>query len=110
MKAKKATKRLKKAHSLLSVVIEDWPEIKKEIRDLLFAAADDVRRAVELAEASGSSSASPHEGATESQAGSNSTKRRGKRRFTDEARKKLSLAAKKRWAAAKRSGVKSLAS
>ena len=39
-----------------------------------------------------------------------STKRRTIRRFTEEGRQKLSLAAKERWAAAKRKGMTTLAS
>ncbi|HEV3279590.1 MAG TPA: hypothetical protein VG860_22575 [Terriglobia bacterium] len=108
MKAKKATKDLKKAQSLLSAVVEKWIDITPEAQELLTAAKDSVRQA--LAVMGGkrslgfSSKAEPRH-----QTGHNSAERRTKKRFTDEARKKLSILAKKRWAVAKSRGARSLA-
>ena|ERR1700674_1970017 len=107
MKAKKAIKRLRKAHLLLSSVVKQYTESRFPMRDLSDA-ADSIDRAKAFLEANGTSS-STSKAANRSQKGRGSTKRRTIR-LTQEARQRLSLAAKKRWAAAKRKGRTSLAS
>jgi hypothetical protein len=107
MKAKKAIKRLRKAHLLLSSVVKQYTESRFPMRDLSDA-ADSIDRAKAFMEANGTSS-STAKAANRSQKGQG-TKRRTIRRPTEEGRQKLSLAAKERWAAAKRKGMTSLAS
>ena len=107
MKAKKAIKRLRKAQLLLSSVVKQYTESRFPIRDLSDA-ADSIDRAKAFMEANGTSSSTAK--ATSRQNGRASTKRRNARRLTAEGRQKLSLAAKERWAAAKRKGMTTLAS
>jgi hypothetical protein len=108
MKAKKAIKRLRKAHLLLSSVVKQYTESRFPMRDLSDA-ADSIDRAKAFLEANGTSS-STSKTANRSQKGRGSTKRRTIRGLTEGARRKLSLAAKKRWAAAKRKGMTTLGS
>ena len=107
MKAKKAIKRLRKAQLLLTSVVKQYTESKFPIRDLS-EAANIIDRAKAFMEANGTSS-SPSKAANRSQKGRGSTKRRTIR-LTQEGRQRLSLAAKKRWAAAKRKGMTTLGS
>ena len=96
MKAKKALKRLKKVETLLSNVIEQYAARDGRVRDLLGTARASVARAkdsVHLKVARGARK--PPVKAQESR----------QRHITAEGRKRLSLAAKKRWALAKRKGV-----
>jgi len=108
MKAKKAIKRLRKAHLLLSSVVEQYTESRFPMRDLSDA-VNSIDRAKAFMEANGTSSSTP-KAATRSQKGRGSTKRGTIKRLTEEGRQKLSLAAKERWAAAKRKGMATLAS
>ena len=108
MKAKKAIKRLRKAHLLLSSVVKQYTESRFPVRDLSDAAAT-IDRVKTLMEANESSS-STAKATTRRQTGRGSTKRRILRRLTEQGRQKLSLAAKERWAAAKRKGMTTLAS
>lgn len=109
MKAKKATKGLKKAQSILSAVVEKWIDISPEAQELLAAAEDSVKRALALMGGKKSLGSSSKAASRQSQTGHNSAERRAKKRFTDEARKKLSILAKKRWAVAKSRGARNLA-
>ena len=96
MKAKKALKRLNKVESLLSNVIDQFPNGARGLRDLLDAARSSVVRAKETVGARVARAAKkPPAKAQESGAG----------RLSAEGRKRISLAAKKRWALAKRKGV-----
>ena len=108
MKAKKAIKRLRKAQLLLSSVVEQYTGSGFPMRDLSDA-ADSIDRARAFMEANGASS-STAKAANRSQKGRDSTKRRTIRGLTEKGRQKLSLAAKERWAAAKRKGMTTLAS
>ena len=93
---------------LLSSVVKQYTESGFPMRDLSDA-ADSIDRAKAFMEANGTSS-STAKAANRSQKGGGSTKRRNARRLTAEARQKLSLAAKERWAAAKRKGMTTLGS
>ena len=108
MKAKKAIKRLRKAHLLLSSVVQQYTESRSPIRDLSDA-ANSIDRAKAFMEANETSS-STAKATTSRRKGGGSTKRRITRRLTEQGRQKLSLAAKERWAAAKRKGMTTLAS
>jgi hypothetical protein len=102
MKAKKAMKKLKKAQLSLSNVVGQWSELGSEARDLLSAAGQSVNRALGLIEVKAASAVSEARRVAE--------KAHAKAMpFSEERRQKLSLAAKKRWAAAKRRGAKTLA-
>ena len=96
MKAKKALKRLNKVESLLADVIEQFPDSARGLRDLLDSARSSVVRAKETVGARVARAAKkPPVRAQQSGAG----------RLSAEGRKRISLAAKRRWALAKRKGV-----
>jgi len=107
MKAKKAIKRLRKAQLLLSSVVKQYTDSRFPMRDLSDA-VEGIDRAKAFIEANGGSSSTRK--ATSRQNGRAATKRRNARRLTAEGRQRLSLAAKERWAAAKRKGMTTLAS
>ena len=93
MKAKKALKRLNKIEVLLSNVIDQCPASARGLRELLDSAKTRVVRAkgvMNARVARKQPARAAH--ATES-------------RLSDEGRKRISLAAKKRWAKAKRKGM-----
>jgi hypothetical protein len=97
MKAKKAVKRLGKAEAILSNVIDQYAG-QTSVRELLGTAKATVARAkavVDSTAASGKAGKKPP-------AKADRLKRGG---LTAEGRRKLSIAAKKRWAVAKRKGV-----
>jgi len=94
MKAKKALKRLNKIESSLTDVIEQYSPGKLQFQELLAAAKTAVAQA--------KATVNPDGVARKPPAKAKSAKRRG---ITAAGRKKLSLAAKKRWAAAKRKGM-----
>ncbi len=97
MKAKKALKRLNKVDVLLSNVIDQCPASARGLRELLDSARASVVRAKGAVNARGSrkpAKKSPAR-AQESTQG----------RLSAEGRNRISLAAKKRWAAAKRKGM-----
>jgi|SRR5579864_5429850 len=97
MKAKKALKRLNRIETMLSNVIDRVPESKDGLGELLGSAKAAIARAKETV-----NSQLGAQGAKKP-AGKAGTARQG--RLTAEGRKKISLAAKKRWAAAKRKGI-----
>ena len=96
MKAKKALKRLTRVETLLSDVVDQYGAIKADVRELLDSAKASVARARETVDlkASGKAAKKPPLKAGKSKAG-----------LTAEGRKKLSAAAKKQWAIAKRKGI-----
>ena len=96
MKAKKALKRLSRVEDLLSDVIEQYATPQTDLRELL----DSARTSVVSAKSAVNLQASP-EAAKKPPAKA----QKPKRNLTAEGRKRISLAAKKRWAAAKRNGV-----
>lgn len=96
MKAKKAVKRLTRVETLLSNVIDGFAAGERAVKELL----DSAKTAVVRARKTLSLKASP---VVEKKPPVRA--RSGKSRLTAEGRKKLSLAAKKRWAEAKRKGV-----
>jgi len=103
MKTKKAIKRLKRAQSFVSKLVEQYGGAEPSIRELLDAARGNLSSAQKLIQGNETVRSTPKAGDRSARS------RRAKRGFSDAARKKLSVAAKKRWAAAKRRGAKSLA-
>jgi hypothetical protein len=96
MKAKKALKRLNKVETILSNVIDQFPASARGLRELLDSARASVVRAKGVVDARVSRTAKkPPAKAQESARG----------HLSAEGRKRISLAAKKRWAAAKRKGM-----
>ena len=96
MKAKKALKRLAKAETLLANVIDQYPAGNNGLHNLLDSAKTTVaqaRAAIDL-DVQPAAKKTPAR-AKESRAG----------RLSSAGRKRISLAAKKRWAAARRKGV-----
>ena len=94
MKAKKTLKRLKKVEAILSDVIDKFPASARGLRGLLDSAKASVVRAKEVVYARAAAKSSP--------AGAQESARGG---LSAEGRKRISLAAKKRWAQAKRKGM-----
>jgi hypothetical protein len=97
MKAKKALKRLGKAEAILSNVIDQYAG-QTSVKELLGTAKASVVRAKAVVDSS----------ATTAKAGKKPPAKADKSRrggLTAAGRKKLSIAAKKRWATAKRKGV-----
>jgi len=98
MKAKKALKRLAKVETLLTNVIDQFPGIKDGLGELLGSAKATVVRAKKTVTSQLSSRTAkekpPVKAGTAQQ-----------RRLSAEGRKRISIAAKKRWAAAKRKGM-----
>lgn len=97
MKAKKAVKRLVKAEAILSNVIDQYAG-QASVRELLGTAKTSVARAkaaLDSKAVSGKVAKKPPAKADKSRAGG----------LTAAGRRRLSVAAKKRWAAAKRKGV-----
>jgi len=103
MKAKKALKRLDKVVALLSNVIGRLPDSKNGLEDLLGSAKANVVQAKKMVHAQ------PSNGAAKATNGAGKAKPAEKattgRRLSAEGRKRISLAAKKRWEAARRKGV-----
>ena len=97
MKAKKAVKRLTKIEALLSNVIDQYAGNGSNLKELLDSAKEWIVRAKETVtqQASSKGTKKPPTKAEESNG----------RHLTAEGRKRLSLAAKKRWAIAKRKGI-----
>ena len=99
MRAKKAIKRLNKAQELLSSVVGGYGDGRAVavavVRDLLRPAIDSIVRARGSIEGNRTSTPSSN------QHGRKTAKKRV-RRLSAEGRRSLSLAARKRWAAAKR--------
>ena len=97
MKAKKAVKRLGKVETLLSNVIDQYAAGVDSVKELLDSAKASVVRAIESVSLQ-SSAAAPKKPPVKAR----EPKRRG---LSAQGRKRLSIAAKKRWAIAKRKGV-----
>ncbi|HVP46805.1 MAG TPA: hypothetical protein VMT32_09485 [Bryobacteraceae bacterium] len=96
MKAKKALKRLHKVETLLSTVIDQFPDSARGLRDLLGSARSSIVRARETVNARVARAAKkPPAKASESHPA----------RLSAEGRKRISLAAKRRWALAKQKGI-----
>lgn len=94
MKAKKALKRLNKVETILSNVIEQLPASARGLQELLDSARASVVRARGTVNARVTrASKKPPARAQESA------------RLSAEGRKRISVAAKKRWAQAKRKGM-----
>lgn len=98
MKPKKTLKRLNKVVVLLSDVIDQLPGGKNGLGDLLDSAKANVVRAAKMVKPQ------PTNGAAKAKPPANAEKA-GRGRLSAEGRKRISLAAKKRWEAAKRKGV-----
>jgi len=95
MKAKKALKRLDKIETMLSNVIDRVPENTDGLGELLGSAKAAIARAKQTVNSQAKSAKKPASKAGAPQRG----------RLTAAGRKKISVAAKKRWAAAKRKGI-----
>jgi hypothetical protein len=96
MKAKKALKRLNKVETILSNVIDQCPASSRGLRDLLDSARASVVRAKGAVNARLTRAAKkPPARAQES----------ARSRLSADGRKRISLAAKRRWAEAKRKGM-----
>ncbi|MDR3698085.1 MAG: hypothetical protein P4L56_00535 [Candidatus Sulfopaludibacter sp.] len=94
MKAKKALKRLAKAETLLANVLDQYPAGKNGLRDLLDSAKASVaqaRAAIDVEVAVTPAKKAPAQ-AKQAKPG----------RLSEAGRKRISLAAKKRWAAVRR--------
>ena len=96
MKAKKALKRLSRVETLLSAVMDEYAAKEQDVRELLDSAKASVIRAKESVNLQ-TSSASKKATSKGERAQAVEAERRGS--------KKLSIAAKKRWAIAKRRGI-----
>ena len=94
MKAKKAIKRLKKVETILSNVIDQLPASARGLRELLDSAKASVVRAKGTVNARVARAAKKPPARAQESA-----------RLSAEGRKRISLAAKKRWAQAKRKGM-----
>jgi hypothetical protein len=92
MKAKKALKRLTKAESLLAAVLDQYPAANDGLRELL----DSARGSLTQARA-----AIDQEIAPTVKKAPEKAKESDSSRLSDAGRKRISLAAKKRWAAAR---------
>jgi|SRR5579863_395858 len=101
MKTKKTLKRLNKVVALLSNVIGRLPDKKNGLEDLLGSAKANVVQAKKMVHSQ------PANGAGKSKPADKAPKaeKAGSSRLSAEGRKNISLAAKKRWAKAKRKGV-----
>jgi hypothetical protein len=97
MKAKKAIKRLSKVESILSNVIDQFSNTKNGLRELLDSAKTSIVRAKKTVGLQESSKAAKKPPATADKS--------QRSRLSAEGRKNISLAAKKRWALAKRKGM-----
>ncbi len=97
MKAKKAIKRLTKVESILANVIDQFSANGDGLRELLDSAKTSVVRAKKTVglQESAKAAKKPPAKADKSQ----------RARLSAEGRRNISIAAKKRWAAAKRHGV-----
>ena len=96
MKSKKALKRLNRIETLLTSVIDQCPNSARGLRALLDSAKASVVRAKGMVNAQVARATKKPPGRAEQSAES---------RLSAEGRKRISLAAKKRWAQAKRKGV-----
>ena len=97
MKAKKALKRLTKVEALLSKIIHQLPRRKDGLGELLTSARAAVDRAKQTVNSQGSTTTAkkpPAKSTTSSRS-----------RLTEEGRRSISRAAKRRWALAKRKGM-----
>ena len=97
MKAKKAAKRLTRVEALLSNVIDQYDASEASVRELLDSARASVvqaKEAVSLQSAPATAKKPPVK-----------AREPKRRRLSAQGRKKLSVAAKKRWAIAKSKGV-----
>jgi hypothetical protein len=102
MKVKKAVKRLTKVGLLLSKVRRQLPRSKDGLGEILDSAKKAVDRAMQAVNSQLSSSAAKN-GVAKKPPAKAGTARQG--RLTEEGRKRISRAAKRRWAMAKRKGV-----
>ena len=97
MKAKKALKRLNKVETILSDVIDQCPASARGLRGLLDSAKTSVVRAKGVVHARVAARKPPARAQESARGG-----------LSAEGRKRISLAAKKRWAHAKRKGINAL--
>ncbi len=97
MKAKKAIKRLHRVETILGNVIDQFGASTKEIHSLLDAARSSVTSATQALASIPARKPPAKAEATHTA------------RLSDAARKRLSVAAKKRWADARRNGMTTLA-
>src|SRR5579872_2283824 len=94
MKAKKALKRLAKAETLLADVLDQYPAGKNGLRELLDSAKTSLSQARAVIDVDVEIAPAKKAPAQAKEAKPN--------RLTDAGRKRISLAAKRRWAAARK--------
>ena len=94
MKTKKALKRLNKVETLLSNVIDQFPTSAKGLKELLGSAKGSVVRVRDLVQARADRAAKKPPARAHASG-----------RLSAQGRKRISIAAKKRWAEAKRKGL-----
>lgn len=109
MKTKKAVKKLKKAQLSISAVVDQWGDLDSNAREILKTAGESVHRALALIDVKTTSTTTEPASNRAGKGRAKSAKRQPRISFSEERRRRLSLAAKRRWAAAKRRGAKSLA-
>lgn len=97
MKAKKAIKRLNKIESILSTVIDQFSPTDNGLRELLDSAKTSVVRAKKTV--------GLHESAKAAKKPPAKAEKSQRSRLSAEGRRNISIAAKKRWALAKRKGM-----
>ena len=97
MKAKKAIKRLSKVESILSNVIDQFSARGNGLRELLDSAKTSVVRAKKTV--------GLHESAKAAKKPPATADKSQRSRLSAEGRRNISIAAKKRWALAKKQGV-----
>jgi hypothetical protein len=98
MKAKKALKRLRSVEALLSIVIDQFAANERSVRAMLDSAKASVIRAKARINSLSAARTVKKPPMTAKQA--------KRRHLTSEGRRRISLAAKKRWAAAKRTSAR----
>ena len=101
MKAKKAIKRLAKAEALLTGVLDQFSGSQDKVRGLI----ETARTSVVEAKSGIDRQAAPKAAKKPPARAPKANGAQNKSRLSAEGRRRISLAAKKRWAAAKRNGV-----
>src|SRR5215472_5084081 len=109
MKVKKAVKKLRKAELSISSVVGQMSDLGSDARDLLRAAGQSVNRALGLIDAGAASAVIGKALQGAKKVPATAMKQGRSAAFSAERRRKLSRAAKRRWAAAKSRGAKTLA-
>jgi len=108
MKLKKAVRKLRKAELSISSVVGQMSDLGSDARDLLRAAGQSVNHALGLIDVGMASAVIGKALRDVKKVPAKAMKQGRKATFSAERRRKLSLAAKRRWASAKSRGAKTL--